>query len=77
MGLKICIKELVKHDGIQSDKQRSKMSYGKRVTSPREKGSVIMPEYEEERGKYRCIIEGEKWNALLNGVKKAKVLHPL
>lgn len=50
IGLKICIKELVKHDGIQSDKQRSKMSYGKRVTSPREKGSVIMPEYKEERG---------------------------
>lgn len=32
VGLKICIKELVKVDGIQSDKQRSRTSYGKRVT---------------------------------------------
>lgn len=63
--------------GYSQTSKGPKMSYGKRVTSPREKGSVIMPEYEKERGKYRCIIEGEKWNALLNGVKKAEVLHPL
>lgn len=46
--------------GYSQTSKGPKMSYGKRVTSPREKGSVIMPEYEKERGKYRCIIEGEK-----------------
>lgn len=36
--------------GYSQTSKGPKMSYGKRVTSPREKGSVIMPEYKEERG---------------------------